>query len=194
MDEKLLKARKEKKAKKPEFIRQDAHKKARLSKKWRKPKGLQSKMRYGKKGYRRSVKVGYRAPAKARGLTAGGLIPVVVTNVSELAKISESQGAVISTKVGQKKKAEIVKKADELGIKLINVKNPQEYVKSVNDIMQKKKEEKQKHLKEKEKKKAEKEKKAEEKKKEDLAEKLTDEEKKAEEKKERDKVLTKKEN
>ena len=194
MKEETLKLRNKRKAKKPKFIRQDAHKKAKVSEKWRKPKGLQSKMRYGKKGYRRSVKSGYGSPAAAKGLTRDGFEAVNVSCIGDLKSITEGQAALISSRVGQKKRAEIAKKADELGIKIINIKDVQEYLKSVSETMQKKKEEKQKHVKEKEKKKAEKEKKAEEKKKEDLAEKLTDEEKKAEEKKERDKMLTKKEN
>ena len=50
------------KKKKPKFIRQDAHKKGRLAKKWRKPKGLQSKMRLCKKGYRKRISKGYKSP------------------------------------------------------------------------------------------------------------------------------------
>ena len=42
---KLLELRKKIKGKKPNFIRQDAHKHKRLARKWRKPKGIQSKMR-----------------------------------------------------------------------------------------------------------------------------------------------------
>jgi large subunit ribosomal protein L32e len=150
-------------------------------------------MRYGKTGKPKAISSGYRAPSKIRGLTAEGLVPVVVSNVPDLKSVEEKQAVIISKHVGKRKKFEIVKKADELSIKILNVKDPKEYIKKVSQELQKKKEEKQKTAKEKEKKKAEKEKKAEEKKKEDLAEKLTDEEKKEQEKKERDKVLTKKE-
>ena len=38
--EKMLKLKKEIKKKMPKFLRQDGHKKARLEKKWRRPKGL----------------------------------------------------------------------------------------------------------------------------------------------------------
>jgi large subunit ribosomal protein L32e len=194
MTEKLLKLRRTAKAKKPKFIRQDAHKKARLRKCWRKPKGLQSKMRYKRPGYRTRVEVGYGAPKIIEGLTREGLVPVKVGSLKELSRIEEGQGAVISSTVGQRKKVEILKKAKALSIKVLNIKDIESYLKSVEEKIKKKKEEKEKATKEKEKKKAEKEKKAEEKKKEDLAEKLSDEEKKAEEKKEREKILTKKEN
>lgn len=194
MDKKQLELRNKRKAKKPDFARQDSHKKARVSLSWRRPKGLHSKVRYGKKGYARAVAAGYGSPAGAKGLSREGLVPVAVCNMADLKKVEEGQAAVISHSIGQKKKAEILKKADELGIAVLNIKNIAEYLKSVREIMERKKEQKKKHVKEKEKKKAEKEKKAEEKKKkEDLAEKLTDDEKKEKEKKEREKVLTRKE-
>ena len=182
------------KANKPKFIRQDAHKKARLTAKWRKPKGLQSKMRLKKAGYRRCVDVGYGTPLAIRGVGSKGLIPVFVCNISDLTKVEEGSGAIISAKVGQKKRMEIMKKAADLSIPIINIKNAEEYLKKINDKIAEKKDNKAKNIKAKAKKKEEREKKAEEKKKEDLAEKVSDEEKKDQEKKERDKILTQKEN
>lgn len=193
MDTKLLDAKKEMKAKKPKFTRQDAHKKARLRKCWRKPKGLHSKMRLKKAGYRRGVEVGYGTPAGLRGINRKGLLPVAVSNISDLKKIGEGKAALIASKVGQKKRMEIAKKASELGIMVINIRNVDEYLKKVAQKIQKNKEEKKKHMTEKEKKKQEMEKKASEKEKEGLAEKVSDEEKKEQEKKEREKILTKKE-
>ena len=193
MKEKLLEKRKEMKAKKPGFARQDSHKKAKLRKCWRRPKGIQSKMRLKKAGYAKCISVGYRAPSEVRGLSKEGLVPVTVSNLQELGKVEESQIAVIPAKVGQKKRMEIAKKAADLGIKVMNIKDIGSYLKSVNEKLRKKKEEKAKATKEKEKKREEKEKKSKEKKEEDLAEKLTDEEKKEKEKKEREKILTKKE-
>ena len=46
----LLELRRAMKRKKPDFIRQDSHKKAGLGAKWRKPKGIHSKMRKKHKG------------------------------------------------------------------------------------------------------------------------------------------------
>jgi large subunit ribosomal protein L32e len=193
MKKELLKIKKTAKPRKPKFIRQDAHKKARLRVCWRKPKGIQSKMRLKKKGYRKSISVGYGAPAEMRGLTKEGLLPVTASNLTELSKIEEGQAAVIPANVGQRKKIEMLKKAQALGIKILNIKNVDEYLKSASEKIRKKKEEKEKVAKEKEKKKEEKKKKAEEKKKEGIAEKLTEEERKEKEKKEREKILTKKE-
>jgi large subunit ribosomal protein L32e len=193
MKEKLLQSKKAMKAKKPGFVRQDAHKKFRLRPCWRKPKGLQSKMRLKRSGYRRTVEVGYGSPSALRGLTNEGLLAVAVSNLADLKKIEGGMGALVPKGVGQKKRVSIAKRASELGIKVFNIKNIEEYLKSANEMLQKRREEKKKHIKEKEKRKEEREKKAVEKKKEDLAEKLTDEEKKEKEKKEREKILTKKE-
>lgn len=194
MEEEMLKQRRAMKRKKPKFIRQDAHKKARVSNSWRRPKGIQSKMRLKRPGYRRSVEVGYGSPAAVKGLSREGLVPVVVKNIADLEKIKKGEAAVISSTVGQRKRIEILNKAKESGIKVLNIKNIDEYLKAVAEKIEKRKEEKKKATKDKEKKKEEKEKKAKEaEKKEDLAEKLSDEEKKEAEKKERDKLLTKKE-
>jgi len=193
MKEKLLELRKAIKAKKPAFIRQEAHKKSKLGVCWRKPKGVHSKMKDSRKGHRKSIEVGYGSPAETRCLSRKGLMPVAVNNIAELKKIEEGYAAVISRGVGQKKRAAIAKRAGELGIVILNIKDIGEYLKSVNEKMQKKMEAKKKQMKEKEKKKEEREKKAGKKKEEGLAEKLTDEEKKEKEKKEREKVLTKRE-
>ena len=66
-EENLLQLRKRIKAKKPNFVRQDSHKQKEVKKKWRKPKGMQSKMRLKKKGYRKSVSIGYGSPKKVNG-------------------------------------------------------------------------------------------------------------------------------
>lgn len=192
MSKELLELRKGMKKKKPNFIRQDAHKKKRVGTGWRVSRGTDSKMRLGLSGYRKSPSQGYRSPVLVRGLDRSGLIPVRVSTISELDKIKkETEGIIINNAIGTKKRMAIIEKAEASGIKILNIKNPAEYLKQKKDIMQKKKEAKDKKLAEKEKKHKEKEKKADEKK-ENLSEKVTEEEKKDQEKKEKDKVLTKK--
>lgn len=182
----LLELRKKAKAKKPNFIRQDAHKKAEISKKWRRPKGFQSKMRLHKKGYRKSPSQGYRSPAVVRGLDKSGLVPTIISSKKELENIDvKKQGAIIAKAVGMKKRVELVNYAKEKGIIVLNIKDFDKFLAKVNEKLKEKKEEKKKEKEEK--------KEAKPKKKEALAEKLTEEEKKEKEKKERDKLLTKKE-
>jgi len=163
-----LEIRKEKKAKQPNFKRQDTHKKARLAESWRKPRGLQSKMRLQKSGYRAIVKTGYGSPKSVRGADKSGLFPITVSNVLDLDKIDvKTQGALIASSVGKKKRYEIAKLAIEKKITLLNIKDPSAFVKSIEDSLQKKKKEKESRLEAKERKKKELEKKAEEKKKEE---------------------------
>ena len=183
----LLKVRK----KKPKFIMQDSHKKKRLKKKWRKPKGLDSKVRYKMRGYRRKVSVGYKTPEVIFGLNKDGLKGVLVESLKDLDKIKQdSEAAIISRKLGTKKKVEVIKQAKNKSIKIINIKDVDSYIKKIEERKKRKRELKKKKEEKKEKKKLTK--------KEDLAEKIqkeeekTEKEKKEETKKERDKVLTKK--
>ncbi len=177
---KNLELRKKIKAKKPEFLRQDSHKKGEISNNWRKPKGLQSKMRLHKKGYRRSVEIGWKSPADVKGLHSNGLMPVNVSNISQLDLIKkETHGVVVSKTVGMKKKADILQKAKDLSLTVLNA-DIDAYLVSVKEKIEKKKEIKK--AKEKKVKEApKKEKKPEVKEK-------TEEEKK----KEKDKILTQK--
>jgi large subunit ribosomal protein L32e len=190
----LLKIRKDLKKKKPHFMRQDAHKRKRLKNSWRKSRGSQSKMRQGLKGYRRSITIGWGSPRKVYGLSKEGLEKITVNNVNDLKKMdAKKEGALISGSVGLRKKLDIIKEAENLKIKILNIKDPQKFVKDSEESMKKKKEEKEARQKEKEKKKTDKkkEKKKEEKTIEEAVE-VTEEEKKKHDKEDKDKLLTKK--
>ncbi len=175
---------------KPEFKRQDSHKKKKLGDKWRRPKGLQSKMRLNKKGYRKIVEVGYGNKKGKRELIEN-LKVVYVKNLKQLKDIdNKKQGIVINSCVGNKKRIEIIKQAEKDNIKILNIKNPKEFVKNIEEKRKQEKEKKEEKEKEGRKKKSKKtkEKPGKEEKKE-----VDEEEKKNQEKKEKDKVLTKKE-
>ena len=137
----LLKLRKRAKAKKPNFIRQDAHKKAEISKKWRRPRGFQSKMRLHKRGYRKSPSQGYRSPAVVRGLDKSGLVPTIISSKKELENIdAKNQGAIIAKAVGLKKRVELVNYAKEKGITILNIKDFGKFLAKVEEKLKKKKE------------------------------------------------------
>jgi large subunit ribosomal protein L32e len=184
---KLLEVRKSIKSKKPEFLQQDFHKKSRLARKWKRPTGLQSKMRHQLKGYRRRVKQGWRSPQPIRGFDSKGYAPVIVSNVKDLANLKENQGVVVSSTVGLKKKIAILEKAVQLKLVVLNlkldaVKKMAEDLKAKNTELRKSKQDKKSlddALKKADKKKEEA----------TPAEPVTEDEKKAEEKKEKDEVL-----
>jgi large subunit ribosomal protein L32e len=186
----LLKIRKEIKRRKPTFVMQDAHKIKCLPKHWRKPRGIDSKIRLNLKGYNKRIQVGYGSPKAVEGCHPSGLMPIMVANVDDLSKLNkEKQGAVIVGSVGMKKRVDIIKKSKELGITLLNIKDNDKFLQAVTDKLKIRKEEKEKRNKKKTEKKVKEEKKKEDK----LADKvLTEEEKSAAEKKEKDKLLTKK--
>lgn len=187
--------------KKPRFIRQEIHKRNRLGLKWRKPKGLHSKLRLQKKGHGSLVRVGYGSLKEIRGLHRTGLKVINVYSLNQLKSINKEEGIIIG-KIGLKKKIQIIKEALKLKITILNLKDPENFLKKVEEKLEKKKSESVKKKEKKEKGKKEREKLAEEKKKEEeekekgskdkLAEKIEEEEKDKEKKKEKEKVLTKK--
>jgi large subunit ribosomal protein L32e len=194
MNKKLLELRKRMKARKPEFIGQDSWKRKEIRKRWQKPRGYHSKLRRRLRGYRKLVTAGYGSPNEVYGLHPSGLEIIRVSSEKDLKNINkETQGALVSGAVGMKKRMGIVKKAKEAGIKILNVNDPDSFLKMVEEDIKKRKEKK---AKESENKKTAEKKKPIAKKKEkeaELAEKLSEEDKKEAEKKEKDKLLTRKE-
>ena len=122
INESLLKARKELKERKPDFIRQDTSKRMKLKIKWRKPKGHHSKIRHRFAGRRIMPSPGFKSPIKVRGMHATGMKMIRVHSPSEVLKIKkDSEGIVIGTSVGMKKKLEILQKANEMKITVLNI-------------------------------------------------------------------------
>jgi len=180
----LLELRTQMKEKKPEFIRQDNPKRMKVNYKWRKPKGIHSKIRHHFKGRRKMPSPGYKSPRKVKGMHDSGVEIISVWSIDDVKKIKrESQGAVISKSVGMKKRLEILKKAKELNVSILNL-NVDEQIKKIEDLVSSKKKkdtkEKKTEIKEKEGKKAK-----------ELKE-QSGEKSKEMDKKEKDKILTKK--
>ncbi len=107
--------------KKPRFIRQQLWQFKKLDEKWRRPRGRHSKQRRHF-GYRPPVpRIGYSSPKKVRGLHPSGFREKIVYNVNDLEGIDGSKEAVrIAGTVGRKKRMEIIAKADEMGIRVLN--------------------------------------------------------------------------
>jgi large subunit ribosomal protein L32e len=117
----LLRARKRINQKRPHFKRFESWRLVRIKDQWRKPKGIDNKMRTELQGWPRSVKVGYGGPAAVRGLHSSGYEEVMVWNTNDLEKVlPETQVARIGGTVGGKKRASILAKAEELNIRILN--------------------------------------------------------------------------
>lgn len=198
----LLAQRKEKKGKKPAFLQQDGHKKARLSKTWRKPRGRHSKIRLQLRGYKRMPKVGWGSPTAVKGLHQNGLEGVLVYNLGDVNEIdAQKQCIIIGRQVGAKKKLGIIQAAQAKNITLLEIKSVDDYKKELekrfSERVTKKKKGKEEKAKKKEVAADKKQKevaapKPEEKKEEEKVEKVEEkEEKEKKEKAEKDKLLIK---
>ena len=121
--ERLLRVRNEMNRKRPRFIRMNSWYLARLPNSWRNPsRSLDNKIRLQKKGFPAKVKVGYRNPRLVRGLHPSGFEEVLVYNVSQLEGLDPARHAVrIASAVGRRKRAEIIRRAMELGLKVLNI-------------------------------------------------------------------------
>ncbi len=189
----LLKFKKEKKSNNPNFIRQDHHKKKRLAKIWRKPRGCDSKKRLMKNN-RIQVKPGYGTPSELRGLDEAGKEIVRIKRIEDLNEIDpKKQVVIISKRLGLKSKTKIIEEIVKKKITVHNLKDPEAYLKEQKEKKKAKKKTKKKAEEKKEEKPAKvKEQKETKKDKESIEDKLSEEEKKKLEKKEIDKLLTKK--
>lgn len=117
----LLKLRAEIADGRPAFQRPESWRYTRLKENWRKPKGLDNKVRKMVKGWPRLVKVGYRGPVAARGLHPSGFRDVLVDNLKGLDGLNPETDAVrLSSGLGARKRQEIINRADELGLKVLN--------------------------------------------------------------------------
>lgn len=105
----------------PAFKRQEWFRYSKLGEKWRKPKGIHSKMKRQIKRRPPMVDVGFRGPVAARDLHPSGFEEVLVYNIDGLEGIDPKKQAVrIGGTVGTKKRMMIEDRADELGIRVLN--------------------------------------------------------------------------
>lgn len=106
---------------KPEFNRQDHHKKKRLPASWRRPRGIHSKQRKGVKGKGSTVEAGYRSPAVVRDRHPSGFEEVRVHRPDELDEVDPDREAIrIASTVGARKRERIEDHAEEAGIRVLN--------------------------------------------------------------------------
>jgi large subunit ribosomal protein L32e len=130
LPQKALKARKRAKKKKPAFVRSESWRYMKLKESWRRPRGLDNKMRRKIKGWPPTVSVGYKGPKAARGLHPSGYKEVLVHNAKELSDIDpKTEAARIAHTVGKRKRVQILAEAKKRKVFILNVKVVQEPLK-----------------------------------------------------------------
>ena len=108
--------------KQPKFRRQEWYRYYRLSRTgWRKPKGMQSKQRLNMKYRTPMARVGYGKISAVRGLHSSGFEDVLVNQPSDLDGLDPERQAIrIGASVGNRKRAKIHDRADDLGLRVLN--------------------------------------------------------------------------
>ena len=127
---KAVELRERVKRNKPKFVRQESWRFKRLKENWRRPRGLDNKMRRKIKGWPPTVNTGYRGPKVSRGLHPSGYREVLVFNLKELKGIDpKTQAIKIAHAVGNRKRAKILIEARKKKITILNLKEIKEVAK-----------------------------------------------------------------
>ena len=125
LDEETVEAlsfRAKQKKKQPAFKRQEWYRYKRLARSsWRKPSGLQSKVRLNRKYRPPMARIGYRKISSVRGLHPSGFEEVMVHKSSDLDGLDpETQAVRIGARVGNRKRLDIHDRANSLGLRILN--------------------------------------------------------------------------
>ena len=122
---------------KPAFRRQEFHRwfgNRKKDDKWRKPKGHHGRVKRLSYQKGASPKVGYRTPKEIRALHPSGLEPVLIHNSAALDGIDvKTQGITIAS-VGKRNKMVIVEAAMKKGIRILNLRKPEEWLKAAREV------------------------------------------------------------
>ncbi|MDH5482974.1 MAG: 50S ribosomal protein L32e [Candidatus Bathyarchaeota archaeon] len=137
-----LELRKRLKKKKPNFARQESWRYKRLKKNWRRPKGLDNKVRRKIKGWPPSVSTGYRGPKITRGMHPSGFQEVLTHNAEKLEEIDRKTHAIrIARTVGKRKRVKILVEARKRKIRVLNLKEAKEKAEEEKELLEEREDE-----------------------------------------------------
>ena len=89
---------------------------------WRNAVGRHSKIRKNRFGYTKSPRIGFKSPRSESG-KINGKIPMRITNMQDMNKINKDNILIIARTIGVKKRIEMIKKADEMKVEVLNIKS-----------------------------------------------------------------------
>ncbi len=121
----LARVRRNKQRKNPTFKSTNSWRYVRVNDRWKRPRGIDNKSAEAKKGWPVTVKIGYRTPRALRGLHVDGKDNVreeyLVHNTSDLELVLPHKHVVrIGSRVGRRKKEELLQQARSWGLTIIN--------------------------------------------------------------------------
>jgi len=135
--EKALELRERVKKNKPNFVRQESWRYKRLKESWRRPRGLDNKMRRKIRGWPPTVNVGYRGPKVSRGLHPSGYKEILVYETRGLKKIDPKTQAIrIAHTVGKRKRTKIIFEARKRKITILNLREIKEAVEEEKELIE----------------------------------------------------------
>mmetsp|Transcript_144 Transcript_144/g.436 ORF Transcript_144/g.436 Transcript_144/m.436 type:complete len:125 (+) Transcript_144:329-703(+) len=105
------------------FFRHQSDRFMRVKPSWRRPRGIDSRVRRQFRGVINLVRVGYGSNKHTKYMLPNRMYKLTVQNVQELEVLlmhNEKYAAEIGHAVSAKKRAEIIKRANELGVKVVN--------------------------------------------------------------------------
>jgi large subunit ribosomal protein L32e len=105
----------------PRFERQESWRYKRVHRTWRRPKGIDSKMRLQVKGWPPLVKIGFRGPRASRGLHPSGLMERLVRSLRELEAVEPTREAArFAHSLGRRMRATLLARARLRGVRVLN--------------------------------------------------------------------------
>jgi large subunit ribosomal protein L32e len=108
------------------FNRFESDRHARVGRSWRRPRGIDCRVRRRFRGALKAPKIGYGSNNRTKHLLANYKKKFVVNNVQELEVLlmnNDKYCAEIGAKVGAAKRIQILRRADELAVKVTNRKS-----------------------------------------------------------------------
>jgi len=139
ISDKSLRLKRRLKQRKPKFVRPESWRYVRLKENWRRPRGLDHKVRLKYDGWPPGAGIGYRSPKSTRGIHPSGYQEVLVYTIEDLKTINPKIQVIrIAHTVGKRKKARILAEAKKKRVRVLNVKEAKGAVKEEEEPAQEK--------------------------------------------------------